>query len=64
MGFDMDLPLAGMFKWGRSRTVSLLAKRNVIKRATKYVKYGNIGGVERLIKGKPLLTWGLTWMFK
>ena len=59
----MDLPLACMCKWGCSRTVSLIAKRNVIQRATKYVKYGNIGSVETLIKGKPLLTWGLTWMF-
>ena len=35
-------------------SAALLAKRNIIQRATKYVKYGNIGGIERLIKGKSL----------
>ena len=34
-----------------------------MQRATKYVKYGKKGGVDRLIKGKPLLTWGLRWIF-
>ena len=30
------------------------ARRNVLHRATKYVKYAKIGVVDRLIKGKPL----------
>ena len=30
------------------------ARRNVLHRATKYVKYAKIGVVHRLIKGKPL----------
>ena len=34
-----------------------------MQRATKYVKYGKNGGVDRLIKGKPLSTWGLRWIF-
>ena len=35
----------------------ILAKRNIMERATKYVIYANIGGVESLIKGK-LCSWG------
>ena len=37
------------------------AKR--LQRAIKYVKYAKYGCVDRLIKGKPLLTWGLRWIF-
>ena len=34
------------------------ARRNVLHRATKYVKYAKIGLVDRLIKGKPLHNMG------
>ena len=38
----------------------ITARRNILQRATKYVKYG---GVEGLIKGKPLKTWGVKLIF-
>ena len=35
----------------------------MLQRAIKNIKYAIIGGVDRLIKGKPLSTWGLSWIF-
>ena len=40
-----------------------IPRRNTFERAIKYVKNAKYGGVDRLIKGKPLLTWGLRWIF-
>ena len=34
-----------------SAVLSASARRNTLQRAIKFVKYGNIGGVDRLIKG-------------
>ena len=36
-----------------------IPRRNTLERAIKYVKNAKYRGVDRLIKGKPLLTWGL-----
>ena len=66
MGLEVDLPSAYMFMSGgssismhvyrsmQSHSAASSTRRNEIQRATKNVKYGNIGCVERLIKGKPL----------